>query len=206
MDIGNKGYTLVEVMVSTLILAVFCAAGYTILSSGRAAWTTAETNIALQESLRKSFAKLPAELRQSDTAHVQISDGTGTGGSDVIRFSIPVICHSGDNVINTNGDVAHWGAPLTWGCTASTCMDADDDCSTTDYAFVQYLINNGALVRRVLNAEGNAVAETTVAENITDFQATLAGGVVHLTVTATQKTATARILTTSVPEDVYLRN
>jgi prepilin-type N-terminal cleavage/methylation domain-containing protein len=206
MDSGNKGYTLVEVMVSVLILAIFCAGGYTILASGRAAWSTAETNIAMQDSLRKSFAKLTVELRQSDTTHVQISDGTGPNSSDVIRFSVPIICHAGDNLIDTNGDVAHWGAPLTWGCTASTCMDANDDCSSTEYALVEYRINNGKLVRRVLTTGGTVVVETTVAEDITDFQVTLASGVAHPTVTARQKSASARTLTTSIGEDVFLRN
>ena len=203
----NRGIGLVEILIAVLLLTIFMAGGYAVLNAGRAAWFTTETHISLEESVRKSLDRLTTELRQSNVAHLQIQQGTGPNASDVLLFSVPVFCEEGGSLIDASGNVAHWGAPLTWGCTQSTCMDADDDCSTVDYATLEYGIGNGnQVVRRVLAADGHVVREDVLAENVTDFQLQLTGSVVQIVVTVRQKNAVARQQSSAVTVNVYLRN
>jgi len=122
---------------------------------------------------------------------------------------MPVQCEVGASVIDASGDVAYWGAPLTWGCTDSSCMDADDDCTTVDYKYVEYRIDsNNQLLRRVLDVGFNVIREEIFAQNITDLQAVMSGdqNAITLTFTVLKNTALNRQISTTSSINVYLRN
>lgn len=203
----QKGFTLIEILIVVLIISTMMGGFYLILATGQATWFTTDVKIQVQENLRKTISRISMELRQTETAHLQIFDGTGFGGTDVIKFSVPVICDADGSLIDNNGDVANWGAPLTWGCTSETCMDQDQDCSALEYKYVEYRISNqNELLRRVLDESNNLVAENMFATNVSDFQARLNSGIVTLNV-ATQATSVInRDSSEQIGVDIFLRN
>jgi Tfp pilus assembly protein PilW len=196
-----------EIMVVTLIITVMIGVTMSVFFSGQGSWFTSDAKIQLQESLRKALQRLAVELRQTQIAQQFIFDGTGPNSSDAIRFSIPVICHAGDSLLDSSTNVAHWGAPLTWGCASSTCMDADNVCATVEYKFLEYHLNNSQqLVRDV--EDGSLVVKRTdvVADNILDLQIVRNGSVITITVQAQKKALNNRIMTAQASEQIYLRN
>jgi prepilin-type N-terminal cleavage/methylation domain-containing protein len=203
----HKGFTLVEVLMVVFILSLLMAGGYSILASGKATWFTTDTNIQLQENLRKVVDRMVAELRQTQVAQLQLQDGAGVNGSDIIRFSIPIICQAGTNWINASGDVAQWGAPLSWGCTDVSCMDADGSCLALEYKYIEYRLDNqNRLLRRVLGETATLVMEDVFAQNITDLQIQVNGKVLTINVTGRQRGVDNRILTAQKSINIYLRN
>lgn len=174
----NKGVTLIEVLVVVMLLGFVTGAALMTLQTGRTTWAVTNNQIRLQEDLRKILQRVPRELKESGmdkngVAQVTIFDGTGVNGSDILRFSIPIICEAGNFLIDANADIAYWGAPLTWGCVDSTCMDADDDCAIAEYKYLEYkIVNTDQFARRVLNDDTPPalVRQDVIAENITDFQ------------------------------------
>lgn len=203
----QKGFSLVEMMVVTLILVIAIAGAFVIFSSGQSAWFTTDVQIRLQENLRQVVDKISSELRQSRVGQGQIFNGTGPNNSDSVRFSIPIICDAAAQLLDQNGDVQNWGAPLTWGCTAVACMDADNSCLTRDYASIEYKINNSnELIRQVLNQGNNPVREDVFAHRITDFQISINGSVITLTVTGQVTSDMNRVLTAQATHEIYLRN
>jgi Tfp pilus assembly protein PilW len=225
----KSGISLVEGMVVTLILSVLMGGVFLSMSAGGNAWHNTSTQISLSENLRRTIERVSRELRETGyytpdpagaplvrTMYVTIFDNTGFNNTDIIRFSIPIVCEAGGTVINASSDVANWGAPLTWGCNDSTCMDADDDCATLDYSAVEYLIDSSSrLIRRVLDDTNAAVREDIFAHNVTNIQAVLnanAGvpelhqAVVTLTITVAASSDQNRQLTQTATVDVYLRN
>ncbi len=204
---NRKGMTLVEILMVVLIMAAVIGGSFLIMSTGQSTWFTTDARIQVQESLRQALDRFVVEMRQTQMPQVAVSDGTGPGGSDIIRFSLPVVCEAGGSLIDTNGDVAHWGAPLTWGCQDSSCMDADDDCSTLEYKYVEYRLNNNAeLVRRVLDGGLAQVRENVFASNISDLQAQVNTDTITLTVSAQKEGLDQRTYTEQQSVDVYLRN
>ena len=194
-------------MMTVLIITLLVGGGMFIFSSGQATWFTTDAAIRLQENLRRSMERMGAELRQSQAGRVTLFDGAGPNSTDEIRFSIPILCEVGVGLMDVNNDVANWGAPLTWGCTSSTCMDADNDCDTVDYQFVEYgLGSDDQLVRRVLDATPSVVRTDVVAQGISDFQVQVNGSVVTLTLQAQQVTVTNRTMSESMTTAIYLRN
>ena len=209
-----RAFSLTETMVVVAILAVVTTGAFVMLSSGQATWFTIDTQIGLQDNLRQTANKISRELNQSGfdqsaTAQYTVSDAAGVNASDIIKFSIPVICHQNDNFLDANSNIAHWGAPLTWGCADYTCMDADNNCATVDYKFIQYSINtNNQLVRKVLDPVGTVKRQDILAQDIVDLQITVSAdkNVLTMTITARRKSALNRTLTSSTTFAVYLRN
>jgi len=209
-----KSFTITELMVVIFIITIVMAGGFSILGSGQSAWFTTEASITVEESLRRAINKVVTELSESGVdknsmLQLSIRSGTGVGGSDVLKFSIPIVCQTGGSVIDSNGDVAYWGAPLTWGCTSSSCMDANNDCTTLEYKFVEYrLLNGNQLVRQVLDSVDNLIRQDLIANNIADFHATLSVDqkIVTLDLTAQTTSALNRLITVSKNINVRLRN
>ena len=212
--LGRKAFSLVELMVVILLFLVVVGGSFMVLSTGRSAWITADASIQLEENLRQGLNKMGRELSESgldknSILQVTISDNTGTNNSDVIKFSIPVVCQANATVIDVNGDVAYWRAPLTYGCITSGCMDADNDCNTVDYKYLQYEINSSnQLIRQVLNSVNGLVRQDVVARNINNLQATLSADqkVVTLALTGQITSGLGRVVATSKTLDVKLRN
>ena len=210
----KRAFTLVETIISTAIFLIVVLGVYTVLAAGRSTWFDTDASIEMQQNTRFALEKMTRELQESGfdknaVWQVVILDGSGVNGTDILRFSMPIICHSGDSVIDANGDVAYWGAPLTWGCTSSSCMDADNNCATTDYKTVEYsLDSSNQLIRKVLDPNSIVVRQNIFARNVTDFQVSNSAdrNIVTLQVDVQKKSNTSRVLATSVIMNVYLRN
>lgn len=211
---NQGGFSLVELMVAIAILVAMIGGVYVSVSAGQNSWANTALQISLQENIRVSLERISKEMRESGSnsvgaMQITINDNTGTNGSDVIQFFMPVECEAGTPVIDGNGDVAYWGAPLTWGCSDSTCMDADNDCTTVEYSYLEYAINNNNQLERRVRDGGNALVRTDVfARNISDMQAVLSGdqNVVTVTVTASGTTTNNRALSMDDSMDILLRN
>ena len=128
----NNGFSLIEVMVMSLLFAIILGAGAMVFVSGQNAFSLTSVRADLQENARRTLQRISSELQESGrdsggVMKVSILDGTGVNGTDILRFSVPV-CVCGVSPIDTNGNVSRWGAPLTWG---------KPGCSTN------YPLNNG---------------------------------------------------------------
>ena len=173
--LNTSGFTLIEMLIVVALLSFLLAATYGTFLSGQSIWLKTNNTIELDENLNKAVGRIVSELRQSGhdakgVFQVSINANTGVGESDIFRFSIPVICETGGNPVNAAGDTAHWGAPLTWGCSKSSCMDGDNNCDTIEYKYIQYLLNDKHyLLRRILDFGMNTVHEDIIAENIFDM-------------------------------------
>ncbi len=115
----KSGFTLVEVMMVTLLFSIIVAAGSMVFISSGSIWSVMGANIRMQENLRRMMQRVSAELQESGTNsagvfQVVVSDNTGLNSSDILRFSIP-ICPCGVQPMDITGNVYAWGAPLKWG-------------------------------------------------------------------------------------------
>lgn len=210
----TNGFSMVELLIVISISAFMLTGIFTTLMTGQATWFTADTSIELRNNIRISNEKIARELRESGfnsagTLQVTIVDGGGANSTDLLRFSVPVLCNSATALLDSNGNVANWGAPLTWGCTTSSCMDADDTCASVEYKYIQYEVtSSNQLVRKVLSPALAVVAQTTVAPNITDMQITISAdnNVVTIQISAQKISPLRKLITITKSLNIYLRN
>ena len=205
---GKAGFSYVELMVTIAIISLMAAGGYAALSAGESSWFTAEASIQVQENLRKSLDQMTMELRESKFSQVTVLDGAGVNSTDIVRFSIPVICHTGDNLLDVSGDVAHWGATLRWGCRDALCMDLNDTCASVEYKYIQYeIVAGNLLVRKVLKDINTVMHQDTIARDIADFQVRLLlGSTIELILKSQVASVLNRPVQATVTNNVVFRN
>ncbi len=216
MVVKTKGFSLTELIIVMALLTFVMAAVFGLLGQAQSSLFTADTGIDLRNSLRLSSEKIALELRntgyQNNVAQFTISDGTGPNSSDVIRFSIPILCSSSSTLLNSaTSNPNYWGAPLSWGCNSYTCMDANGDCSTLEYKHIQYSINSSnQLERKILSTALTTVSGSTtiVGNDITNFQVSLSADlhVITFVLTGQKKSPVGRTITVTYSTDVLLNN
>lgn len=221
------GFSLVELLVSMSIFTAMSAAVYSMMFISQGAMVTTQAQMDLRDGAQLVLERMQKELRASGE-EVQIdangnvtniidqavvSDGAGSGGSDVVRFAVPISCSVGGvaTFINPTTNNFYWGAPLTWGCSQPSCMDADGNCSTIDYRWIEYRKNSSdQLVRQVLDSSNTVVREDILAGDVSDFQiiesADVNRNMMTLTVTMAATASNGRAVTFSNSISVYLRN
>jgi Tfp pilus assembly protein PilW len=205
---------MVELLVVIAISAFMLTSIFTTFMTGQATWFTADSAIELRDNIRVSNEKIGRELRESGfdsvaAAQVTVLDGSGANATDILRFSMPVLCNSATSLLDANGNVAYWGAPLTWGCTTSSCMDANDTCASVEYKYVQYEItSSNQLVRKVLSPALAVAQQDTIASNVTNMQITTSAdqNVITIQLTAQKLSPLRKLITLTKSIDVYLRN
>lgn len=215
--LGNqRGYTMPEMLLSTGIMVFLLAVVFLLLTRSQGAFFDGDTNIDIRNQIRKAMARMSTEIRQTGynsaaVAQFFISNGTGVGSSDIFTFSIPVLCASTmTTILNSSGDPAYWGAPLTWGCTTSSCMDSNNSCTILEYKSIRYQRNaSNELVREVLNIANTVVSSSVLAKDISDFQLT-SGGTnnreITITLTGQKTSPTKRTINVSVNQTILVSN
>jgi type II secretory pathway pseudopilin PulG len=129
---SSKAFTLTELMAVFLIMGVILTAGSMVFISGQNLFATASAQSELQANASRALQRIARELGESgrDSGHnlmVSVLDNAGVGGSDILYLAVP-LCTCGTAVMDTNGDVNHWGAPLSWGqsgCGSDYTLDAN---------------------------------------------------------------------------------
>ncbi len=66
----KKGFTLLETMVVALIISVIIGALFQVLSTGRVSWSSADTQITLQQDLRRASEEIAGDLHKSGITRV----------------------------------------------------------------------------------------------------------------------------------------
>ncbi|MBF0331400.1 MAG: type II secretion system protein [Candidatus Omnitrophica bacterium] len=115
----QQAFTLVEVMVMTMLLGIIMTAASMVFVSGQNLFTTTSAQSDLQASVVQALKRISFELQDSGrdsngNFKVSILDNAGQFSTDILRFAVP-ICVCGISPINASGNVATWGAPLVWG-------------------------------------------------------------------------------------------
>ena len=159
----NRGFTLVELMVSVLIFTIMSAMVLLVISSATTTYHSAEARIVSQQDMRKALAVLIHELSESNQYRTYIPLGDPTQ----VIFQIPIRVIDGGpldgQTVDERNNIIFGARPLP-----STNPDGSQG-----YA-IQYILqanndisNSSSLIRRVLDSypAGNQVGNDFVVAN-----------------------------------------
>src|SRR5688572_23334333 len=102
------GFTLIEIMISTIVLSILIIGIYTALAASQSMYATGVTRQTIQDRVRIALNNISLELRQASAGlGAGISFGTaGTGGDETITFCMCTGFTAG---------VPTWSVPITIG-------------------------------------------------------------------------------------------
>ncbi len=211
---ARSGFNLVEMLVVTAIFVFVLYAFFNLLTQAQSNFFSVDASIDIRNSLRLASEKMALELRNSGykngVAQFSLLAGQGTGGSDIIRFSVPILnaaCSQTDTLLTTSGVPANWGAPLTWGC---SCINYGNACGTY-YTYIEYSINASSVLQRLVLNNALAVVSggtTNIGNYIVNLKTSLSpdGHVITFTLTGQKLSAIGRIVTATYTNEVLLNN
>lgn len=111
-----KGFTLVEIMVTTFLVLLIFTALFMVLAGGRASWYTGEAQVGLNEEIRKPLLTINRELRQSRTSQI-----SGVPADDnfytQITFKLPEDTDGDGDVIDASGNI-EWSGNINYALNA----------------------------------------------------------------------------------------
>jgi len=70
----KNGFSMVELMVVTLLFTVVISGVFLVLSSGRSTWFEADTRVSVRQELRKALRAMKRELSMSGPTQVSVED------------------------------------------------------------------------------------------------------------------------------------
>jgi len=166
MALKNKGFTLVELMVSVLIFTIMTGMVLVVLTSANTTYHSADARIVTQQDMRKALTVVIHEIAEGNQyrCYIQPADPTQ------VVFQIPIRVFGGgplDGQTVDNRNRLIFGARL---------MPTTNPDGYQDYA-IQYLLqpnndvsNSSSLIRRVLDSypAGNQVGNDIVIANWID--------------------------------------
>ena len=80
-----RGFTLVEILVSLLILSVVLAGIFAVLNVGQMNWNSSMSSLDLQQQVRQAMDGMSKEIRQSSFSNITINPDQGA-----INFTVPI--------------------------------------------------------------------------------------------------------------------
>jgi len=99
-----KGFTLLETLISCVILSALVFTVFQTMYISRESWATGGTTLELRQEIIKTFIKMEKELKETQPAKTDLASGDS---SPSLTFRIPV--KDGNNNIILNA-----GAQVTW--------------------------------------------------------------------------------------------
>ena len=120
---GSRGITLLELIIALTVGVVVVGAIVGLGGSTQKVWDTVSSDCDANYDLRRAAERVADELRQSTSSRVTVQGPSAD--ADTVTFQVPV---------GKAQDVVLWGAEGDSG------------------GYVQFVVENGQLIRRVLNA------------------------------------------------------
>ncbi len=182
----NSGFTLVEVMVVTLIMSIFSIFLVTLIKTTQTAWSIENTAVPVRGEAKRSIEVIAKELREGDPSAFSGATIGGSGNSQTITFYVP-------NQVSQSA-ITSWRKVL---------FSRD---STNQEISRRMRTDNSAFTYTDSCTQHSTDSCTTVGRNINSLQLSKSNNVVTVTIGTTKTTPEGTVLQTSISSQIRLRN
>lgn len=127
-----KGFTLLETLISCVILNVLVFTIFQTMYIGRESWATGGVTLELRQEIIKTFIKMEKELKETRSAETNLASGASSAS---LTFKIPQ-----DN--NGDGTILDTSANVEWSPNITYARNGDNQITRTDSLGTTVLANN----------------------------------------------------------------
>jgi prepilin-type N-terminal cleavage/methylation domain-containing protein len=106
-----KGLTLIEVLVTSVVLAILIVALFLVLNIGQRSWIQGDANIQLQQEIARALVVMAKELKETAPKKIRISSGT-------ITFNVPQDLNGDGSIIDADGYI-EWSPDIIYSLNGS---------------------------------------------------------------------------------------
>jgi prepilin-type N-terminal cleavage/methylation domain-containing protein len=113
-----RGFTVLEMVVVTLILAVFLTGLLFIFSVSNQSWSGGSTVIDLRQEIIRAMMTMDKELRLTNHKTFPLSIGVPSAS---VTFRLPTVDASGHIILDASGNIV-WSNPITYSLNAASVL------------------------------------------------------------------------------------
>jgi prepilin-type N-terminal cleavage/methylation domain-containing protein len=200
----KTAFTLMEVLITTGILALIAAASYTVLFTGSLFSNLSESQIESNARARIALERVLQELRLTNPSRVWFTNYNRTqetvvlrttlslGAGNLVKFQIPVVDSATGELILAIGNQLQWGT------------------GTEANKYIAYFVDplNLCLLRYTYNVSGSSVIDlqtTLIATQIDSINFTQNGNFITVTIAA-RATVAGKTSSQTLRSSIRLRN
>lgn len=110
-----KAFTLVETMVTMVLLAVILVPVFLVLNLGQQSWFRSDANIQLRQEIARAGMTMQRELKETRPSRINISLGNS---SNSIIFSVPQDTNNDGSILDAAGTI-EWSPNITYSLNGS---------------------------------------------------------------------------------------
>ena len=126
---ANKGFTIIEVLVSAMIISVLILAAFAVLDVGRSSWFAGDVRADLRKEMIRAFMSMERELRETRPSQL-VSFPHGTSSAEV-TFKIPQDSADADATILDSFGYIEWSGNIRYWLNGSNEIIRTDPSGTT---------------------------------------------------------------------------
>ncbi|MFC1806853.1 type II secretion system protein J [Candidatus Omnitrophota bacterium] len=212
----KKGFTLIEMMVVTLLFVFIILASYTVMNSAQRSWHAGDAKIDMQETFRRVMDLMVLELSECaviDSSYTPLV--TVPAGGTSVTFQVPVDINGTGSWEDTDGNMVNdfyfadsllaagnvrWGAYLR-----------SEDRGLANGARagrrIRYLLVGDELIRRILSPAGVTVEDVVLCDNVGGLQiGRTAQDTLTLTLTGSKQSLSQRQVLFTLTSRVHLKS
>jgi len=105
-----KGFTLIEILVASLIMSIIMGALFASLSIGQNSWFNGDAVIELRDQTIRSIMTMDKELSATRPSKINLAIGAT---SNTITFYLPQDNNGDDSIVDSAGDI-EWSEAVTY--------------------------------------------------------------------------------------------
>jgi len=105
-----KGFTLVEILVVTIIFLILVFGIFAVMNVGRSAWLTGDVSVELRQEIIKAFMTMERELKETRPAQISLSIGSSSAS---LTFKIPRDNNGDGTVLDAFGNI-EWSGDIKY--------------------------------------------------------------------------------------------
>ncbi len=109
---ANKGFTIIEVLVSAVIISILIMGAFTVLDIGRGSWFAGDVRADLRKEMIRAFMAMERELRETRPSQL-VSFPHGTTSNEV-TFRVPQDGADADTTILDSFGYIEWSGNIRY--------------------------------------------------------------------------------------------
>jgi len=110
-----RGFSLVEILVSLVIVSILIFALFSVMEVGRNSWFNADTSVQLRQEIIRAFMTMERELKETRPAQISLTSGSS---SSLLTFKIPQDNNGDATILDASGNV-EWSGNIVYALNGS---------------------------------------------------------------------------------------
>lgn len=162
----TKGFTVIEVLISAVVISILVLASFAVLNIGRNSWFSGDVQAELRKEMIRAFMAMEREIRETSPAQQSVPFGESRTS---ITFKIPQDSNDADTTVLDSSGAIEWSGNIVYS------LNTSNEIIRTDPSGITLVLARGILSLQFSRSRNPALPQDLIIINITGQKASSVG-------------------------------